>query len=55
MSGVWARFRPALPWWVIYTVALLAADRIQDVDLLPVLLLLAAGVALGEAVRRFRR
>ena len=53
MSAVWTRLRPALPLYAVYAVLVLVADRFQDVDLIPTVLLLLAGAALGGAVRRY--
>jgi hypothetical protein len=53
MATVWTRLRPALPLYALYAVLVLVADRFQDVDLVPMVLLLLAGAALGGAVWRY--
>jgi hypothetical protein len=53
VSGVWTRLRPALPLYAVYASLTVIAGRFQDVDLLPMVLLLLAGAALGGAVWRY--
>ena len=53
MSAMWTRLRPTLPLYAVYAVLAQVSGLFQDVALVPTVLLLLAGAALGGAVWRY--
>ena len=58
MSGpkdVWKWLRPGMPAFAAYACLVVVADQFQDVAMFPKILLLIAGAAVNEGVRRLGR